>query len=121
MDTVVGHHLMVDTRHEHPNADMVAGVLSGELDIAVMWGPAAGPLAKAEGDALKVTPLLAETGAPRLFYRITMGVRQGEDVWKRELNAIIRELQPQIDAILRDYGVPLVDDMGTALKAEAAQ
>ena len=47
-----------------------------------------------------------------------MGVRQGEDVWKRELNALIRELQPEIDAVLTGYGVPLVDDMGTALKAE---
>ena len=67
-----------------------------------MWGPVGGPLAKAAGDALVVTPLLAEQGAPRLFYRITMGVRQGEDVWKRELNATIRELQPEIDAILRE-------------------
>ena len=68
-----------------------------------------------------VTPLLAEPGAPRLVYRITMGVRQGEDVWKRELNSTIRELQPEIDAILREAGVPLVDDMGTALKAAPAQ
>ena len=49
-----------------------------------------------------------------------MGVRQGEDVWKRELNSTIRKLQPEIDAILRSYGVPLLDDMGTALKPEGA-
>ena len=45
-----------------------------------------------------------------------MGVRQGEDRWKRELNSKIRELQPEIDAILAGYGVPLVNDMGTAPK-----
>ena len=56
----------------------------------------------ARGRRLVMTPLLAEPGSPRLFYRITMGVRQGEDVWKRELNALIRELQPEIDAILRE-------------------
>jgi polar amino acid transport system substrate-binding protein len=49
-----------------------------------------------------------------------MGVRQGEDRWKRQLNAMIRKLQPQIDAILRSYGVPLVDDEGQALKPAAA-
>jgi hypothetical protein len=59
-----------------------------------------------------MTPLLAEPGAPRLNYRITMGVRQGDEVWKRELNALIAELQPEIDAILREYHVPLVNDMG---------
>jgi polar amino acid transport system substrate-binding protein len=63
-----------------------------------------------------MTPLLAEEGPPRMFYRITMGVRPGEDSWKRQLNSMIRDLQPQIDAILADYGVPLLDDEGTALK-----
>ena len=69
---------------------------------------------------LTVTPLIGEPGSPRLFYRISMGVRNGEDVWKRELNSTIRALQPEIDAILRDAGVPLLNDMGTALKPEPA-
>lgn len=120
MATVKGFHLMVDTRHEHPNSEMIAELMAGELDAAVQWGPAGGPLARAEGDALKVTPLIGEEGSPRLFYRITMGVRQGEDVWKRELNTQIRALQPEIDAILTDFGVPLVNDMGTAMKDAAA-
>jgi polar amino acid transport system substrate-binding protein len=64
-----------------------------------------------------VTPLLGET-SPRLAYRITMGVRPGEDRWKRELNSTIRKLQPEIDAILRRWGVPLLNDEGTALKPE---
>ena len=66
---------------------MLADLAAGRLDAAVMWGPIGGPLAAGAGDALVVTPLLHEEGAPRLVYRITMGVRQGEDVWKRELNA----------------------------------
>ncbi len=121
MDSVKGYALMVDTRYEQPNAEMLDDLLAGEIDAAVMWGPVGGPLAKAEGDAFVVIPLLAETDPPRLFYRITMGVRQGEDAWKRELNVLIRELQPEIDSILRDYGVPLVDDMGVALKPPATQ
>jgi quinoprotein dehydrogenase-associated probable ABC transporter substrate-binding protein len=120
MDTAKGYHLMVDTRHERPNEEMLAALAAGELDAAVMWGPAGGPLARRYGDALTATPLLGEEGSPRLYYRITMGVRPQDDVWKRELNALIRELQPEIDAILRSHGVPLVDDMGETLKADAA-
>lgn len=116
LKTVVGYHLMVDTRFEHPNLEMLAALNAGEIDVAVMWGPIGGPLARAEGDALVVTPLLSEQGPPRMFYRITMGVRPGEDAWKRKLNSMIRELQPEIDAILTDYGVPLLDDEGTTLK-----
>jgi quinoprotein dehydrogenase-associated probable ABC transporter substrate-binding protein len=120
MANVKGYHLVVDPRHERPNEDMLADLAAGRIDLAVMWGPVGGPLARSYGDALKVTPLLNEPGSPRLYYRITMGVRQGEDVWKRELNVLIAELQPEIDAILRRYGVPLVNDDGTALKPEAA-
>ena len=116
MATVEGYALMVDTRVEHPNQDMLDDLLSGELDAAIMWGPVGGRLAAAHDGEVVMTPLLAEPGAPRLYYRITMGVRQGDEVWKRELNALIAELQPEIDAILRDYDVPLVNDRGTAMK-----
>jgi quinoprotein dehydrogenase-associated probable ABC transporter substrate-binding protein len=114
-----GYDLMVDRRVESPNEQMLEDLVDGEIDAAVMWGPVGGPLAQRSGADLVVTPLLSEPGAPRLFYRITMGVRQGEDSWKRELNSAIRRLQPKIDAILRAHGVPLLDDMGTRLKAEA--
>jgi len=119
MANVKGYKLVVDPRHERPNEEMLTDVAAGRLDAAVLWGPIGGPLVENAGDALVVTPLLHEEGAPRLVYRITMGVRQGEDVWKRELNQAIRALQPEIDAILRRYGVPLVDDEGTALKSAA--
>ncbi|MCB2054813.1 MAG: substrate-binding domain-containing protein [Geminicoccaceae bacterium] len=121
--TTTGYKLMVDRRVESPVVDMLDDLTQGRLDIGVVWGPAGAPLARemSEETALEVTPLLHEEGAPRMFYRITMGVRPGEDAWKRELNSLIRRLQPEIDAILRRYGVPLVDDMGTGLKAEASR
>ncbi len=52
-----------------------------------------------------------------MFYRITMGVRRGEDAWKRELNSLIRRNQGEIDAILTEAGVPILTDMGTELKS----
>lgn len=112
----VSYELMVDTRVYHPNEEMLADLLSGELDAAFMWGPIAGPLVKERGDELVVTPLIEETARPRMFYRITMGVRAGEDRWKRTLNEEIRKLEPEIDRILTDSGVPLLTDDGTALK-----
>jgi hypothetical protein len=44
-----------------------------------------------------------------------MGVRQGEKVWQRKLNSLIRRHQGEIDALLHEAGVPLANDMGTAL------
>ncbi|MBK4218202.1 substrate-binding domain-containing protein [Paracoccus caeni] len=107
--------LMTDRRVEDPAGDMLRDVEEGVTDGALLWGPIGGPLAK-DNPNLKVIPLLKENGPPRLFFRITMGVRGGEEVWKHELNSLIRRNQDAIDAILRDAGVPLVDDYGKALK-----
>jgi hypothetical protein len=71
---------------------------------------------KREHPNLKVVPLIHETDPPRLFYRITMGVRLGEDQWKRQLNSLLRRNQGEIDQILTEAGVPLLNNMGTGLK-----
>lgn len=108
--------LMIDRRVENPAGDMLEDVQNGVTEFALMWGPLAGPMAKAYPD-LVVIPLVEETVPPRLFFRITMGVRAGEIEWKHQLNSLIRRNQAEIDAILRAAGVPLVDDYGKSLKA----
>ena len=107
--------LMVDRRHDDPAADMIADLKAGEIEGGFLWGPVGGWMAQRSEDvALVATPLLRETAPPRLFYRITMGVRAGETEWKRQLNSLIRRNQAEIDAILTGWGVPLVDDFGAA-------
>lgn len=109
-----GADLMVDRRVQDPVGDLLDGVRDGTLDAAVLWGPMAGPRIKDDPD-LQFTPLLKETSGPKMFYRITMGVRPGEQEWKRELNSLIRRHQDEINAILKGAGVPLVDDYGKEL------
>ncbi len=111
-----GYDLFVDRRYEDPSGDMLADLEAGDIDAAILWGPIGGPLVKASHPGLKVTPLMKELGQPRMFYRITMGVRLGEKAWTRKLNSLIRRNQDKIDTILADAGVPLLTDMGTELK-----
>lgn len=118
LDDIKSYELFADRRHDSPPDMMIADLESGEIDVALMWGPIAGPMVAQQHPSLTAIPLLHEGESPRLSYRITMGVRQGEDAWKRELNSLIRRHQGEIDAILRDAGVPLLNDMGTELKAE---
>jgi quinoprotein dehydrogenase-associated probable ABC transporter substrate-binding protein len=109
------YHLMVDRRVDDPAGEMIDDLVAGEIEAGFLWGPIGGWRAKTRADAdLVAIPLLREEGPPRMFYRITMGVRAGEDTWKRRLNAIIRRNLDEIDAILTSYGVPLVDDFGRA-------
>ena len=48
----------------------------------------------------------------RLDFRVSMAVRVNEPKWKRQLNDILERLQPKIDVILQEYGVPLLDEQG---------
>lgn len=107
------YNLVVDRRHESPADDMLADLGAGEIDAAILWGPIGGPMVKAGHPELTLTPLIQETLPPRLFYRITMGVRQGEKVWQRKLNSLIRRHQGEINSLLAEAGVPLINDQGT--------
>lgn len=109
------YNLVVDRRYESPVIDMLDDLEAGEIDAAILWGPLAGPLVKADHPGLRVTPLIKEDLPPRLFFRITMGVRQGEKVWQRKLNSLIRRNQDEINAVLSEAGVPLLNDMGTSV------
>jgi quinoprotein dehydrogenase-associated probable ABC transporter substrate-binding protein len=109
-----GADLFVDRRVKDPIGGLIDGVRDGSLDAAVLWGPLAGPRIKDDPD-LQFTPLLKETAGPKMFYRITMGVRLGEQEWKRQLNSLIRRHQDDINQTLREAGVPLVDDYGKAI------
>ncbi|MEM8729790.1 MAG: substrate-binding domain-containing protein [Pseudomonadota bacterium] len=107
------YNLVVDRRHESPATNMLDDLEAGEIDAALLWGPIAGPLVKTDYPDMTVIPLIKEELPPRLFFRITMGVRQGEKVWQRELNSLIRRNQDEINTLLANAGVPLVSDLGT--------
>ncbi|WP_375456086.1 rare earth element methanol dehydrogenase accessory protein XoxJ [uncultured Methylobacterium sp.] len=96
-------------RNQTVGAEIVADLAAGQIDAAVLWGPSAGWLAKQSGTAMDVVPLLKEPDRPPMSYRIAMAVRIGENDWKRSLNTILRKRKDDIEAVLRDFGVPLLD------------
>lgn len=109
------YNLTVDRRYESPVVNMLNDLQAAEIDAAIVWGPLGGPLVKSDYPGMTVIPLLGETLPPKMFYRITMGVRQGEKVWQRKLNSLIRRHQDEINAILMEAGVPLLDAQGQTL------
>ena len=115
------YHLMVDTRYHAPARDLVADVASGAVDVGVLWGPIAGYWAGRQDVPLEVVPLLDEPEGVPLHFRISMGLRHGEPEWKRRLNELIAAKQDEIDAILLDYGVPLLDRQGRLIGPAAGE
>lgn len=102
--------LVVDRRYDSPAERMIEDIRSGELDAGILWGPIGGYFANVGGEKLTVVPLVKDANAARTSFRITMGVRQGDDLWKRQLNDVLRKRQADIDRVLLEYHVPLVDD-----------
>jgi len=96
----------------YPGEIIEKDLVAGEIDVAIVWGPIAGFFAKRQPNAaLRVIPMASEPGV-RLDFQIAMGVRRGEHEWKATLDRLIVDNRAQIDAILREYGVPLVDTDG---------
>jgi quinoprotein dehydrogenase-associated probable ABC transporter substrate-binding protein len=112
--------LMIDTRVDSSAEAMVNDLAKGEIDAGVLWGPMAGFYAGKSDPPLHVTPLVKETTGPQLVYRIGMGVRRADQNWKRLLNRLIQENQPEINKILAEYGVPLLDENNQPISAETA-
>jgi quinoprotein dehydrogenase-associated probable ABC transporter substrate-binding protein len=104
--------LTVDTRVESPTHRMVLDVVNGTIDVGLLWGPIAGYYRKHDNLPLTLVPLADEPGAARMKYHIAMGVRANEPEWRRRINAIIVQKQGEISAILRGYGVPLLNEQG---------
>jgi quinoprotein dehydrogenase-associated probable ABC transporter substrate-binding protein len=120
-DLLVRHELMshtkpyaltVDTRAESSTHQMVQDVVDGTIDVGFLWGPIAGYYRKHDDLPLTLVPLKDEPGAARMEYHIAMGVRANEPEWRRRINSAILKRQGAMTAILRDYGVPLLNEQG---------
>ena len=104
--------LTVDTRVQLPTRQMVEDVANGTIDVGFLWGPIAGYYKKHDNLPLTIVALQNEPGAARMEYHIAMGVRGNEPEWRRTISNAILKDKDKITAILRDYGVPLLDEQG---------
>lgn len=110
--------LTIDRRYFSPAEQMMKDIRSGEIDAGVQWGPIAGYWANhGDGEKLVVIPLLKDAETARMSYRITLGVRNGDDRWKRQLNEVLAKRQGDIDKVLLDYDIPMLDEQSKLITA----
>ena len=107
-----------DPRKQKPWTDITNDLVNGELDIAILWGPYAGYEAKLAKKKIKLVPLTKEekVGRGTMVYRFTMGIRRNEPEWAKTINNLIKDNQSEINEILREYNIPLLDNLGNPLK-----
>lgn len=111
LDHVHAYQLSVNLRFFSPARDLTDDLKNDKIDVGVLWGPIAGYFASHSDGSIAIAPLLRESDqAPPMTFSIVMGVRHGDDAWRRQLNEAIEKQRPEINWILQSYGVPLLDD-----------
>lgn len=116
VDSGVPYRLMNADPENYPGEIIERDLAAGKIDAAVVWGPIGGYFARqVKGADLRVVPLASAEGV-KFDYAMAMGVRFGEGAWKRQLEELIDRKRDEIDAILKEYGVPLL-----AMPAESAE
>jgi mxaJ protein len=106
--SVVGFTSFYDS--EHRPSEIIEAVAKGRIDVALAWGPLAGYFAKHSAVPLDLAVLPdtdRATGFP-FAYELTLGVRRADRGLRDTLNTLIDRHRADIDAILRDYGVPVL-------------
>jgi quinoprotein dehydrogenase-associated probable ABC transporter substrate-binding protein len=110
-----------DTRFDSPDHELVKDVVSGETDVGLIWGPMGGYWIKHDNLPLTIQPIKAEEGSFPMTFHIAMGVRGSEPEWRRKVGAALTKHKAEIDAILFDYGVPLLDEQGNLMTPPGAK
>lgn len=94
----------------YPGKLVKENLVSGDIDVAILWGPIAGYFASHEPEApMAVIPMQNEAGIV-FDFSISMGVRHGERAWKEQVEQLITRNRERIDAILASYQVPLLPE-----------
>ncbi|MBK4736601.1 substrate-binding domain-containing protein [Noviherbaspirillum sp. DKR-6] len=116
VDNVVGYSIYGDYREPNPPSALINAVARRDVDVAIAWGPLAGYFAKRAAAPLTLTPIAQEAPALPMQFSIAIGVRKNERALRDRLDALLEQKRPEIDALLREYGVPRADG-GAALSA----
>jgi quinoprotein dehydrogenase-associated probable ABC transporter substrate-binding protein len=114
VDRGVPYQMLNADPEQYPGEIIEKDLVAGKIDVAIVWGPIAGFFAqRVKSPQLAVVPMKSEPGI-KLDYQMAMGVRYGEREWKQQVESLLESRQAEIQAILKDYGVPVVDESYSA-------
>lgn len=108
---MVPYRLQTGAIEDYTGKVIIDDLLPGNIDMLFIWGPIAGYYAKKHPELVIVSMQTEDEKKDPNFtfdFDISMGMRQPDKEWKEQINQLIERNQDKINAILTDYGVPLV-------------
>jgi mxaJ protein len=93
---------------DNPPSSIIDAVAAGKVDVAIVWGPAAGYFVQRQRVPLAMVPIPSGKGDLPFEFGMAMGVKPGNDALRLRLEKVIDARSAEITKILHDYNVPLV-------------
>jgi mxaJ protein len=113
VENIRGFSLYGDYRQESPPARLIDAVASGEVDVAIAWGPLGGYYAALQHPPLRVSAVTPRRdGVFPMTYAIAMGVRRADKEFVNEIDRALARKRHEIEAVLAQFHVPQVDLAG---------
>jgi mxaJ protein len=108
---VVGYSVFGDYTTTSPPSRLIDAVATGDVDVAIAWGPLAGYFAARQGVPLDLGPVEPQIDLPFLpqVFDISMAVRRGDVELLTRLEDVLERRRADIDALLAAYHVPRAD------------
>jgi mxaJ protein len=86
---------------------MMDALADGTLDVALLWAPQAGYFAHRQPFEVRLVSAIDPRGNEPQLFDIAMGVRRNDVALRDTLSRTLDRIRPQIDAVLREYEVPV--------------
>lgn len=94
-----------------PPARLIEAVASGDVDVAIAWGPLAGFFSQRSGVPLQIVPVPASEASVDVPMRfsIAMAVRRDDTQLRNLVDEVLQRRATHITQLLQQFGVPLAD------------
>jgi mxaJ protein len=94
---------------QNPPSKIIDAVAAGQIDVAIVWGPAVGYFVKHQSVPLEMVPVPSGKGDLPFAFDISMGVKPGDDALLAQIEKVLVAKHAEITNILKNYGVPLLE------------
>src|SRR6266550_5577056 len=94
---------------QNPPSTIIDAVAGGKIDVAIVWGPAAGYFVRRQAVPMAIVPVPSEKGDLPFAFDISMGVKRGNDALSAAVEKALVRRRAEILGILNGYGVPLLE------------
>jgi mxaJ protein len=117
IDQIVSYQTQTGDANQYPGEIVEKDLAQGKIDVAFAWGPIVAYYARnSKTVPIVFVPLKSEPNV-QFDFAIAMAVRHGDKEFRDRIDQLIAKNGDKINAILAEYGVPLVDEHGAAITA----